>query len=248
MMPRRLNIERRRKRIRHYTARRRRRSPVRRALAYWWGAVAIGAVAALLFGAMAFDFPTRRPVRQTRPRRRPGLCLVLATAEEVSGVVRTGNARRLATALSDREIGISLAPRLPEPIPRTPPPLPPFPETTLAARDEGAGGKLLPAFMGAAERQAPERATPLRARFAATLSAVGFRVEVWPAPRKESMGMARFWLSLDAEGRPETVLRLAPKGAESDWLRTLRTALFAGRGEASAQGIVTVTWNAKEGI
>lgn len=230
MMPRRLNIERRRKRIRHYTARRRRRSPVRRALAYWWGAVAIGAVAALLFGAMAFDFPTRRPVRQTRPRRRPGLCLVLATA------------------LSDREIGISLAPRLPEPIPRTPPPLPPFPKTALAARDEGAGGKLLPAFMGAAERQAPERATPLRARFAATLSAVGFRVEVWPAPRKESMGMARFWLSLDAEGRPETVLRLAPKGAESDWLRTLRTALFAGCGEASAQGIVTVTWNAKEGI
>lgn len=247
-MPRRLNIERRRKRIRHYTARRRRRSPVRRALAYWWGTVAIGAVAALMFGAMAFDFLARRPARQAPPRRRPGLCLVSATAEEVSGVVRTGNARRLATALSDREIGISLAPRLPEPTPRTPPPLPPLPETALAVHGEGEEGKLLPAFMDAAAGVAPMAGEPVRARSAATLAAAGFRVGAWPALRTGPAGVARFWLSLDAEGRPETVLRLAPKGAENDWLRALRMALFAGRGKAGAQGIVTVTWNAKEGI
>ena len=35
-MSRRLNIERRRKRIRHYRAQRRRRSPAWRALLYWW--------------------------------------------------------------------------------------------------------------------------------------------------------------------------------------------------------------------
>lgn len=248
-MPRRLNIERRRKRIRHYTARRRRRSPVRRALTYWWGTVAIGVATALVFGMMAFDFLARRPMRQECPRRRPGLSLILATAEEVSGVVRTGNARRLATALSDREIGISLAPRLPEPAPRIPPPLPPLSETTPVARGErDEGCSLLPTFMGTtAEKQAPESTASLQVRFTSTLSAVEFRVGSWPTPHKEPAGMARFWLSLDAEGRPETVLRLTPQGAESDWLRALRTALFAGRGKTGAQGFVTVTWNAKEG-
>lgn len=246
-MPRRLNIERRRKRIRHYTALRRRRSPVWRALTYWWGTAVVGAAAALMLGAMAFDFSSRRPARRERPRPRAGLSLIVATAEEVSGVVRTGNARRLATALSDKDIGISLAPRLPEPPPQTLPPLPPLSETARVARGgEDEGVALLPDVMGALSNTPPGATKPLRARFAATLSAAAFQVGAWPEP-SGAPGMARFWLSLDSEGRPETVLRLLPKGAESDWLRALRTALSAGRGKAGAQGLVTVTWDAKEG-
>lgn len=246
-MPRRLNIERRRKRIRHYTARRRRRSPVRRALTYWWGAAVIGVAAALMFGAVAFDFVAWRPRAAARDLPRAGLCLLSATAAEVSGVVRSGNARRLAAALSDRDIGISLAPGLPEPSSRVLPPLPPLPSPAVG-REKGEGCvAFLPAFMGEAGAGQGNGAEPLRVWASPALSAAGFRVGAWPAPDGMASGAARFWLSLDAEGLPETVLRLAPKGEESDWLRALRTALFAGRGKERAQGTVTVAWEAKEG-
>lgn len=252
MSPRRLNIERRRKRIRHYTARRRQRSPVRRAFVYWWSTAVIGASAILLLGEVALGFATRRPSNATRALPRAGLGFIIATAEEVSGIVRTGNARRLSTALSDADIGISLAPNLPEPSRREPSPLSPLPEPTLEATAEHGqvAVALLPSFtdsIGGKSKEA-SRDPVIRTRMDAGLVSAGFAVKTWPAvPIGKEDGAARFWLTLDAEGRPETVLRLSPKGAEDVWFRQLRMALAAGRGDREASGIVTVLWNAKEG-
>ncbi len=248
-MPRRLNIERRRKRIRHYTARRRRRSPVRRALTYWWGTLAVGVPTALMRGGVAFGFATRRPFVVARPLPQAGLSLIVATEAEVSGIVRTGNARRLATALGDTDIGISLAPSLPEPAPIAPPPLPP--PAGVPTREAGPGEAalaLLPAFAEAAPAKAGKaQGIGTQARIDAALAEVGFAVGGWPVSDGQTTGSAWFWLELDAEGYPETVLRLSPTGAENHWLRQLRTALSAGRGNGGARGTVTVVWGPEEG-
>ena len=62
-MARNLNIERRRKLIRHYQAMRRRRSPVRRAFTYWWGSallsmLTLGVLALLVLAVVAVCAPS----------------------------------------------------------------------------------------------------------------------------------------------------------------------------------------------
>ena len=118
-MARNLNIERRRKLIRHYQAMRRRRSPVRRAFTYWWGSallsmLTLGVLALLVLGPWKHlhQGPAQRAC-WSLPE--PGLTLRRASAREVAELRRQGAARRAAMALSDREVGISLAGKLPEP-------------------------------------------------------------------------------------------------------------------------------------
>ena len=99
-MARRLNIERRRKRIRHYRAQRRRRSPAWRALLFWWAPALIVAVAALALAQAVAAFvgrPGAGPAaRYALPR--PSLGLVAATAAQAEELRRLGNVRRLAGA------------------------------------------------------------------------------------------------------------------------------------------------------
>ena len=110
-MARRQNIERRRKQIRHYQARRRRRSPVWRAFLFWWApalvcGLALAGMASTAVGFLAFRPGGGDPARYALPPARLGLAQ--ATAGEVGELLRMGNARRLVGALGDADIGISL--------------------------------------------------------------------------------------------------------------------------------------------
>ena len=111
-MSRRLNIERRRKRIRHYRAQRRRRSPAWRALLFWWAPALVCLLAGLALAQTVRAF-LLRPGEQltatwTPPEaREPGLGMVWATADEAEALRRRlGNVRRRAGALMDADIGL----------------------------------------------------------------------------------------------------------------------------------------------
>ncbi|MEG1480702.1 MAG: hypothetical protein RSD41_06855 [Kiritimatiellia bacterium] len=243
MMARRLNIERRRKRIRHYTERRRQRSPVRRAFTYWWATVllltmTLGCLAMLIVATNPFG----RGAMLGRGRYAlpfSGLRLVRAPAAEVAAIVRAGNAKRLAGALSDEDIGISLK-TLPVELAQLDfQPLPP-----LALGDMEAVRvsevHLVPPFVPQPEVR-KDRA--IRARFSPLLLAANYRLFAeFPAP-KGTRGEAIFEIVLDDNGIPESVLRLRPKGNEDDWLRALRMVLASGRGQGSAAGRITIDWN-----
>lgn len=237
-MARRLNIERRRKRIRHYRAQRRRRSPAWRALLFWWAPALIVAVAALALAQAVAAFvgrPGAGPAaRYALPR--PSLGLVAATAAQAEELRRLGNVRRLAGALGDADIGISLAPRLPEPDPLPLGPLGALPRPRAAGRGVGAAA-LPPAAEALAAAPAPREA---RVRPSAALAEAGFRARL---PRPEGRGRCVFWVELDAAGRVATAARFEPAGAETPALRQVRDALLAGRGRGAAQGFVTVAWD-----
>lgn len=240
-MARRQNIERRRKQIRHYQARRRRRSPVWRALLFWWApalvcALAFAGLAALTVGFAAFRPGVGDPARYGLPAA--GLGLVRATAEEVGELLRMGNARRLVGALGDADIGISLDLPLPEPKALAVARLAPLPE---AGARLGAGARR-PALPPLAEGAAPERPS-FAVRADAALEAAGFRMG---AAAPEGRGKAVFWVRLGEDGRVASALRFAPSGAETAALRALRVAVGAGRGRGAAQGTVTVVWDNAE--
>ena len=243
-MSRRLNIERRRKRIRHYRAQRRRRSPAWRALLYWWAPavvclltwLALVQTMALFWGRPGFLLI----LTWTPPLSRPaGLALVTATPAETEALrQRLGNVRRRAGDLRDADIGISFAPSLPEPVPLAFEPLgePPTLGAGLGAAAETGLG-LPPAYESVAG--GGRKPFGLRTEAATALRAAGFVFD-WKPPA--GRGRAVFLVALGPGGRPETVARLEPAGPETEALRRLRRALEAGRGEEPAQGIVTVQW------
>ena len=243
MLPRQLNIERRRKRIRHYTARRRQRSPFHRAFTYWWVTVLLCLILLALFAPITASFHLRSAEKPAAPAR-PSLRLVWASEEEVTTIVRAGNARRLATAMNDADIGISFAPRLPEPAP--------LPEAPLLAAGEVARAETAPRAVplppAAGEgRGANALLNPApNCRLSAPLVEAAYAPADWQSGLPAKGGSARFWISLDEEGRPETVLRLAPTGTETPLLKALRLAILSGRGRRAAQGIITLTWHTKE--
>lgn len=247
-MARNLNIERRRKLIRHYQAMRRRRSPVRRAFTYWWGtlllsALTVGALATTVHGWCAEGRVTR--AEGAKPLRAPGLQLRLASATQVAELMRLGNARRSAMALSDREVGITLDGALPEPEPLGGKPLAPLVlEVAIAGAQEAQATLLPPAYAGpeAASDARAEKARAFEVTLDTALAEAGFPAPEAPA-LVEGPGRAVFQVALDGVGRPESVLRLAPAGEESADLRRLRLALSAQRGaRGPAEGLVICRW------
>lgn len=242
-MSRRLNIERRRKRIRHYRAQRRRRSPAWRALLFWWApalvcllaGLALAQTVALFWGRPGFLLDAT----WTPPEmREPGLGMVWATADEAQALRRRlGNVRRRAGALQDADIGISFAQEVPEPVRLDFEPFGPLPQASLAQEAPTADLALPPAAESVAV--APRKPFGLRTTAEGALREVGYVFD-WKPPA--GRGYADFLVTLGPEGRPETVARLAPKGPETAALRGLRRALEAGRGEGPAQGIVRVRW------
>ena len=111
-MSRRLNIERRRKRIRHYRAQRRRRSPAWRALLYWWAPavvclltwLALVQTMALFWGRPGFLLI----LTWTPPLSRPaGLALVTATpADATSNTLLAEALSEILGTLTDREADV----------------------------------------------------------------------------------------------------------------------------------------------
>lgn len=241
-MARNLNIERRRKLIRHYQAMRRRRSPVRRAFTYWWGSallsmLTLGVLALLVLGPWKHlhQGPAQRAC-WSLPE--PGLTLRRASAREVAELRRQGAARRAAMALSDREVGISLADKLPEPKRLGGNPLP---ELTLSI-SVGASGVEPEALLPPCYTP-PATVENRTVQVEEALRQAGYAPDF---PRETAItgrGLAVFQITLDAQGRVETALRLKPAGEETASLRALRLGLSAQRGSCGpAEGLVICRW------
>ena len=174
----------------------------------------------------------------------PGLYVVYTTQEMMTRLVRAENVRRIALALNDDEVGISLKAILPEP--------PLYRAQTLESQDYYA----LPVSEKhlSVEGFLPPMAEEVMAYPAqyavkwlpdAALSASGFKVEL-PSPGADVRETsARFGVRLNAAGHVVDVLRLAPAGRETAWLRQLRMALLKGRGTNAAQGVIRIYWNAE---
>lgn len=246
-MSRRLNIERRRKRIRHYTAKRRRRSPVHRAILFWWGTVLLLTATAILFGLIFALRNLGRPGEGAASRwllPPAGLQLIYASEAEVAEALRMGNARRSARAMSDADIGISFAMRLPEPERLKLKPLPPLPESLRVLRPARPAAANLPPLAGTPAQPAGAETVTLRTE--RTLTEAGYAPQIRQQPEKDERGSAVFSVYLDDSGRALHVFRLSPAGDETPWLKAVRLALLQTRGTAAASGRVTIIWNTKD--
>ncbi len=248
-MARRHNIDLRRKRIRHYTARRRRRSPLRRAFLFWWSAGLLTGIILLFLAKLTLYSLLspigRRPVAEYQVPP-PGLRLLSIPAEVVEERLRMGKVRRAAIAMQDDEIGISLALKLPEPAPLKVSPLPPLalpdhatrPETTITYH-------YLPPLTEPVAA-VPTVHTMVRPSRALTEAGLTFKEKLPSPPPGVVSGRADFRLKANDDGRIEFALRTAPKGEETAWLRTLRTFLISGTTEGATEGTITLYWTNEE--
>lgn len=244
-MARNLNIERRRKQIRHYQARRRRRSPLRRAFIFWWGALTVSVVTLWALAETVEGFFRREAVAQrVEARCQPvedALRIYYIPRPAMEEIKRMGNVRRRPKEMRDEEVGLSLAPVLPEPKPL--PQVHFAPLVGKVAETAPEPLRILPQMT----RQTVLAPTRLRFSPDEPLVAVDFRPAVGDLPMMgDRAGVAEFWVTLRADGWPESVLRLAPRGEETPWLRALRTRLNGTRGQRAAAGRVKVIWTPEE--
>ncbi len=248
-MARQLNIDLRRKRIRHYHARRRRRSPLWRAFTFWWSAGLVIGLTWLILAKLTLnffldDYGERELASYQLPQ--PSLRLIHVSAQEIEERLRMGNARRSAIAMQDSEIGISLETRLPEPPPPEQRPLVPLSgqTVTMASQAELQFNYLPP--LAQTQEPAATRQTFLRLPQQLTAVNFGFAEALPPAPEGTPAGRADFWVKLNEEGRVTSVLRLAPNGEESAWLKSLRLFIAKGKADGTGYGILTLYWTNEE--
>lgn len=212
-------------------------------LAYWWAPVAVTLTmaAGIFFAAMGLP---EGNLREGESLPEPGLYVVYTTQEMMTRLVRAENVRRIALALNDDEVGISLKAVLPEP------PLyraqtvesPDYYALPVSEKRLSAEGFLPPM---AEEVMAYPAQCAVKWLPDAALSASGFKVEL-PLPGADVRETsARFGVRLNASGHVVDVLRLAPAGRETAWLRQLRMALLKGRGTNAAQGVIRIYWDAE---
>ena len=241
----RLNLERRRKRIRHYLQQRRRRSPFHRAFTYWWSTAVLGTVTLLMLGSAVPGLPgctPHHPVLDRPPEARAaGLTLIHASEKDISAIVRQGNVHRIALALSDQDIGISLTP----PLPPLPPVSPHSVDVYAPIRHRpGAIAPPPPTLPPAYEPKTRPAASPtLSILTDAALKSAEFCPEMPETPvlNRVLAGLrspAEFTIELDRQGLPVTVLRRSPEGDETEALRLLRSHLLTLRGRRAARGTV----------
>lgn len=211
-------------------------------LAYWWAPTVTVAVASVGLFLTFFGLPKGEvALAPTLPK--PGLYVVSMSQAEVNALVRQENVRRSSFALSDEDVGISLAQVVPEPPVR---PLktievPAMP--VMAIAEAPKVDAFLPPM--AAQRVFEEQGPSIETRFDTALRASQFEVTL-PLPTAEVQGSAAaFWVRLNDAGAVVEVLRFDPVGVETAWLQLLRRALFKGRGTTAAQGMVRINWNTK---
>lgn len=207
-------------------------------IAYWWAPFLIcSIVGAGLFGAY-WGLPKSGP-KNVRYPLNPTLRVVYTTQEVLNTLVKEENVRRLSMALNDDDIGISLHGTLPEPPQRAylALPLPNFYAVETAAERTSPATLLPPMAPVKQVVTAPEVVVCTRDE---ALTACDFQATFPEVPADVAELSAKFFVRLNESGRVIEVLRLAPGGKESAWMRQLRTALLDGRGTGAAQGMLRI--------
>ncbi|MBQ9694422.1 MAG: hypothetical protein IJV69_06670 [Kiritimatiellae bacterium] len=209
-------------------------------LAFWWPPVVTIAIAGVSFFFAFLALPkAKRDTDKRLPR--PGIYVVSTSQETLTALMRQENVRRIALALSDDDVGISLEQVLPEPQKRALIPIqsPTVPNAALQSEAFMADAFLPPM---ATEKNFSANASGVKMHLAPALLASQFEVVLPDLPTGTSASTADFWVTLNAVGAVDEVLRFAPVGEETAWLKALRKALFMGRGNAAAQGLIRIQW------
>ncbi len=172
------------------------------------------------------------------------LRLVYASQNDISDRLRMGNARRLAVAMRDTDIGLSLEIPLPQPpalIPPTFAPLSAYQATPTPPTRSVV--QLLPRL---SNTPTPATEKPFQVKLSESLRTAELTPLTQPTkPKGLPAGRVDFWIELNADGRIETLLRVSPSGEETEWQKALRIALNACTGKGAAQGFVTLFWTAE---
>jgi hypothetical protein len=245
-MSRKLNIERRRKRIRHYHARRRQRSLFRRLFSYWWSTVIL-----LLFVATAvvnvFTWVQSQKYCPSQafllPPERESLHYI--SNEELKAFLSRGTLQHTSRLISDADVGISLDLDIPEIIPFEVQSLGAFPTPPLESPSLAAAHLIPDAYD---DHFAP---TPLTSEFNTLCSPSLIDAQytfTLPEMPENDAGEAIFVVQTATDGKVETILRLSPSGQETPFLRQLRLALLNGSAKRDANGTIRLQWRNKEAI
>ncbi|MDO5462983.1 MAG: hypothetical protein Q4F99_05830 [bacterium] len=240
-MSRKLNIERRRKRIRHYTARRRQRSVVRRAFSYWWSTVLV--LLFVLFAlahTMIWFYPRATADQATfaLPHARESMRYV--SKEEINAFLTKGTFQQTSQLLSDEDVGISLNIAIPEVPAYRPQPFGESPQLPDEKRSFLSLHLLPNAYTDemALNRKPVPTCTHV---LSPSLIAAGYAFTL-PSLPHDRVEDATFLIETNAQGNVESVLRLQPKGAESDVLRKVRFALQKGSAKGATEGTIHFQW------
>lgn len=207
-------------------------------IAYWWAPFLVCVVP--LAGIFAVAFPSFRPqssVHKALPP--PGIYWVSVSAERVQELVKAETVRRRARALGDEDVGISLATTLPEPAPRERQTVvSDLSAISFAVTSETPSIDFLPPSYR--EQVVLLESDTLQVRMDEALSSCAFQVRLPSLESGASDEPLIFRVRLNAHGATEEVLRLSPNGKETPWMRAVRQAVSAGRGEGAAEGILSV--------
>lgn len=240
-MSRTLNIERRRKRIRHYHARRRQRSAWRRAFSYWWStALILVFVFLATTNTVIWFYPRATDTISNFALPEAKESIHYASREAIRAHLTRGTFQQTSKILSDDDIGISLDHPLPTLPPYTPKPLGALPTLKQAMPPLSALHIVPKAYR--AEFTSKQKVVPaLTTHLSPTLKLAHYTFTL-PTPPDDFVGDATFLIESNAEGKVETVLRLAPTGAESEFLSRVRLALLGGLTQKAAQGTLRLQW------
>lgn len=213
---------------------RRRKSHV----AYWWGPVLLGTLVVAGLLAVAWRLPHGEPRVWPEPAS-PSLRVIAVPEATLLRLQRAENMRRQATALSDEEVGISLEPVLPEPAARVPQTVVPVAHRSSAARKiDTSPAAYLPQMHE--QQQVRTTGNGIKWTLDAKLKACGFGVAFPLVSAEGAPDEVRFQVTLNDAGSVIEVLRYAPIGPETPWLKTVREALFTGHGKTAGRGEIRI--------
>lgn len=240
-MSRKLNIERRRKRIRHYNARRRQRSVMRRAFSYWWSTVLVLLfVLFALANTMIWFYPRATVDKGTfsLPKARESIRYV--SKEEIDAFFTKGTFQQTSHLISDEDVGISLKIDIPEVPTYIPQPLGEFP-TPPNEKTSLLSLNLLPKAYTDDIALSLKTVPTFNQVLSPSLISAGYTFTL-PSPPQDYVEDATFLIQTNDKGTVDSVLRLLPKGSESDFLRKVRLALQKGTTQGATEGTIHFQW------
>lgn len=240
-MSRKLNIERRRKRIRHYNARRRQRSLLRRAFSYWWSTLAILIfVISALANTMIWFYPrAKAPVASfVLPKAQESVYYI--SRDEINAFLANENFQQVAHPISDKDVGILLELTLPTIPAYVEQPLPPLPQPQ-SEKTKLSDMRLLPKAYTPKPTMAETSTITVKEILDPSLKAANYTFTL-PTPPTDDVANATFFIQSNEKGEIETVLCLAPEEKESEFLATVRRALQQGTTQGAAHGTIHLKW------